>query len=129
MSLRLLLAWVLMAVLAVACSQEKNDESSVNYLENRIQNPEVGDIYVIKFVEFETGASRYFFYKVFDVKPDAVSLYAARQAVDQPNADASAPGFFSDKTLVYTRAEALELLNKQPGDRQQTQLVYIRPAK
>lgn len=117
---RLLVALGL-ALLAAACNKNSSET-----LEARLQNPRIGDVYVIQFVPYGKEERRYYFYQVYAVQPDAVRLHPARQDAAEAQADLSAPGFFSDKTMVYTRAEALELLQVQPGDAQQSQLVQVR---
>lgn len=95
-------------------------------LKEQLQEPKVGDVYVVRFQPGGGAAKRYYFYQVAAVRPTEVDIHPARQEAAQPDADLSAPNFFAENTLTYTRAEALELLQEQPGDVQHTQLVQVR---
>ncbi|SNR71753.1 MULTISPECIES: hypothetical protein [Hymenobacter] len=116
---RLLSGLVLGVTLLTACKPN---------LEEQLQNPRVGDVYVVQFQPVNTQLQRYYFYQVAAVRPDAVDLHPARQEATDAQASTAAPNFFSDNTLTYTRAEALELLQEQPGDVQHTRLVQVRSA-
>ena len=59
------------------------------------------------------------------MRPDAVDLAVGRQESTNPQTDAQTAGFFTAKTLTYTRAEAQELLQEQPGDPQHAKLVEV----
>ncbi|RSK36156.1 hypothetical protein [Hymenobacter metallilatus] len=91
-----------------------------------VQQPQVGDVYVVQFQPAGRPEPRFFLYQVKNVRPDAVDLVAARQESAEAEVDTSQPGFFSDKVLTYTRAEALELLQEQPNDSQHTKLVEVK---
>ncbi|MBX0292004.1 hypothetical protein K3G63_16250 [Hymenobacter sp. HSC-4F20] len=94
--------------------------------EMRLRAPRVGDVYVVQFQPRGTQQQRYYFYQVHAVRPDAVDLHPARQEATTPQAAISAPGFFAENSMTYTRAEALELLQEQPGDVQHTRLIAVR---
>ncbi|NVO85669.1 hypothetical protein [Hymenobacter terrestris] len=95
-------------------------------LARRIQRPQLNDVYVVAYQPGGGTGERYFFYRVSRTTPTTVDLLPARQESSDPAADVSAAGFFTDKALTYTRAEALELMQEQPGDVQHTRLVQIR---
>ena len=95
-------------------------------LVHRIERPQLNDVYVVAYQPAGSYGERYFFYRVSRTTPTTVDLLPARQESSDPAADVSAAGFFSDKALTYTRAEALELVQEQPGDVQHTRLVQIR---
>ncbi|SET72510.1 hypothetical protein [Hymenobacter actinosclerus] len=95
-------------------------------LVRRIQHPQLNDVYVVAYQPGGGTAERYFFYRVSKAGPATVDLLPARQESTDPAADVSAAGFFTDKALTYTRAEALELVQEQPGDVQHTRLVAVR---
>ena len=95
-------------------------------LTQKIQEPHLNDVYVVVYQPAGGAEQRYFFYRVSAVKPQSVDLLPARQESTDPEADVSAAGFFTDKPLTYTRAEALELIQEQPGDVQHTRLLRIR---
>ncbi|TGE08063.1 hypothetical protein [Hymenobacter fodinae] len=98
-------------------------------LSAQLQNPKVGDVYVVQFQPRNTTERRYYFYQVFAVRPDEVDLYPARQESTDPQADTSAPQFFAttaSNVMTYTRAEARELLQEQPGDVLHTRLIAVR---
>ncbi|RFP65180.1 hypothetical protein D0N36_09950 [Hymenobacter lapidiphilus] len=95
-------------------------------LARRIQRPQLNDVYVVAYQPAGGSGERYFFYRVSRTTPTTVDLLPARQESSDPAANVSAAGFFTDKALTYTRAEALELLQEQPGDVQHTRLVQIR---
>lgn len=95
-------------------------------LTQKIQAPRLNDVYVVAYQPAGGTEQRYFFYRVSAVKPQSVDLLPARQESTDPGADVSAAGFFTDKPLTYTRAEALELIQEQPGDVQHTRLLRIR---
>ncbi|QJX47676.1 hypothetical protein HMJ29_12275 [Hymenobacter taeanensis] len=95
----------------------------------QLQNPRVGDVYVVQFQPRNTTEQRYYFYQVFAVRPNEVDLYPARQEAKDPQADTSAPRFFANEAsnaMTYTRAEARELLQEQPGDVLHSRLVAVR---
>jgi hypothetical protein len=98
-------------------------------LASQLQNPKVGDVYVVQFQPRNSTEQRYYFYRVFAVRPNEVDLHPARQDVKDPQADTSAPQFFADDAknmMTYTRAEAQELLQEQPGDVLHTRLIAVR---
>ncbi|NVO30470.1 hypothetical protein [Hymenobacter lapidiphilus] len=95
-------------------------------LARRIQRPQLNDVYVVAYQPAGGTGERYFFYRVSRTTPTTVDLLPARQESSDPAANVGAAGFFTDKALTYTRAEALELLQEQPGDVQHTRLVQIR---
>ncbi len=95
-------------------------------LVQKIRNPRLGDVYVVAYQPAGGSEERYFFYRVSKAGPKSVDLLPARQESTDPQADVSATGFFTDKALTYTRAEALELMQEQPGDVQHTPLTRIR---
>lgn len=90
-----------------------------------MQNPQQGDVYVVQFQPQGGTETRYFFYQLYRVTPDSVYLHPAR--TDAATADAALPDMFAqDKSLPYTRAEARELLQEQPGDVLHSRLVEVR---
>ncbi|RPD45447.1 hypothetical protein DNI29_18885 [Hymenobacter sediminis] len=94
-------------------------------LEEKVQNPQKGDVYVVQFQPQGTTTARYFFYELYRVTPDSVYLHPAR--TDAATADAAAPDMFAqDKSLPYTRAETRELLQEQPGDVLHSRLIEVR---
>ncbi|TGD82825.1 hypothetical protein [Hymenobacter wooponensis] len=98
-------------------------------LSAQLQNPKVGDVYVVQFQPRNTTEQRYYFYQVFAVRPNEVDLHPAKQEAKDPQADTSTPGFFSNDAsnmMTYTRAEARELLQEQPGDVLHTRLIAVR---
>ncbi|MFD2786039.1 hypothetical protein [Hymenobacter rubripertinctus] len=95
-------------------------------LTQKVQEPRLNDVYVVTYQPAGGNEQRYFFYRVSAIKPKSVDLLPARQESTDPRADVSAAGFFTDKPLTYTRAEALELMQEQPGDVQHTRLIGIR---
>ncbi|OWP63249.1 hypothetical protein CDA63_10370 [Hymenobacter amundsenii] len=95
-------------------------------LVQKIRSPRRGDVYVVAYQPAGSLEERYFFYRVSKAGPKSVDLLPARQESTDPQADVSAAGFFTDKALTYTRAEALELMQEQPGDVQHTHLIRIR---
>ncbi|MCA8829117.1 hypothetical protein [Hymenobacter pini] len=95
-------------------------------VEELVQQPKVGDVYVVQFQPAGSAEPHYFLYQVKAVRPEAVELVAAQQESLKADVDASQPGFFSDKVLTYTRAEALALLQEQPGDIQHSKLVAVK---
>ncbi|SDY07478.1 hypothetical protein [Hymenobacter psychrophilus] len=95
-------------------------------LARRIEAPQLNDVYVVAYQPSGGFGERYFFYRVSRITPTIVDLLPARQESTDPATDVSAAGFFTDKALTYTRAEALELVQEQPGDVQHTRLVQIR---
>lgn len=92
----------------------------------QLQNPQVGDVYVVQFQPRNTTEQRYFFYQVFAVRPNEVDIHPAKKEVSDSQADSSAPAFYSADKMTYTRAEALELLQEQPGDVLHTRLIAVR---
>ncbi|WP_157541419.1 hypothetical protein [Hymenobacter aerophilus] len=98
-------------------------------LVRRIERPRPGDVYVVAYQPGGGLRERYFFYRVSRADAQSVDLLPARQESADPAADVSAAGFFTNKALTYTRAEALELLQEQPGDVQHTRLVAVRREK
>jgi hypothetical protein len=98
-------------------------------LSAQLQNPKVGDVYVVQFQPRNTTEQRYYFYQVFAVRPNEVDLHPARQESKDPQANTSEPRFFTDdanNVMTYTRAEARELLQEQPGDVLHTRLIAVR---
>ncbi len=94
-------------------------------LEEQVQNPQQGDVYVVQFQPQGGAETRYFFYQIHRVTPDSVYLHPAR--TDAATPDAVAPNLFAqEKSLPYTRAEARELLQEQPGDVQHSRLIEVR---
>ncbi|UYZ65085.1 hypothetical protein [Hymenobacter weizhouensis] len=110
-----------LALLLAGCSRAEN-------LEEQVANPQVGDVYVVRFrPQDDTTATRYFFYHLFRVTPDSAYLHPASKEAPSADADLTQPDFRpSAVTIGYTRAELRELLQLQPGDRLKTQLVQIR---
>ncbi|MBT9395296.1 hypothetical protein KLP40_19170 [Hymenobacter sp. NST-14] len=95
-------------------------------LMQQVQEPRLNDVYVVAYQPAGSPEQRFFFYRVSAVRPESVDLLPARQESTDPAADVSAAGFFTDKALTYTRAEALELLQEQSGDVQHTRLIRVR---
>jgi hypothetical protein len=98
-------------------------------LSAQLQTPKVGDVYVVQFQPRNTTEQRYYFYQVFAVRPNEVDLHPARQEAKDAQADTSTPRFFTDdasNVMTYTRAEARELLQEQPGDVLHTRLIAVR---
>lgn len=95
-------------------------------LTRRLRQPRSGDVYVVEYYPAGGSERRYFFYQVQVVQPESVQLLPARQEATDAAADVSAAGFFTNKPMTYTRAEALELTQEQPGDVQHTRLVQVR---
>lgn len=111
------LAW-LPLLLAGACADT---------VQEQVANPNVGDVYVVRFQPQGTTATRYFFYHLYRVTPDSAYLHLARQ--DSPSADADLRQLAfepSANSIGYTRAELLELLKEQPGDATKSRLVKVR---
>ncbi|MCB2408337.1 hypothetical protein [Hymenobacter lucidus] len=95
----------------------------------RVDNPLVGDVYVVRFQPQGTTNTRYFFYHLYRVTPDSAYLHPARKEAADPAADLTQPDFqASDKIIGYTRAELSGLLQPQAGDALKTQLVNVRRA-
>jgi hypothetical protein len=90
-----------------------------------VQQPAVGDVYVVQFQPPGSPKPQFYLYRVQTVRPDAVELAAARQPVAEAPAAPPAPGTFSTIIETYTRAEALELLHEQPGDVNHARLVSV----
>lgn len=102
-----------------ACSNETVQE--------KVANPQVGDVYVVQFQPAGTTSTRYFFYHLYRVTPDSAYLHPARQ--DSPTADADLRQLAFEplpKSIPYTRAELVELLNEQPGDLSKSKLIEVR---
>ncbi|GGG36891.1 hypothetical protein [Hymenobacter glacieicola] len=97
-------------------------------LEEKVRNPQQGDVYVVQFQPQGAPATRYFFYQLYRATPDSVYLHPARQDAASPDEAAQAT-FAPEKNLPYTRAEALELLREQPGDVLHSRLIEVRRGK
>ncbi|MDU0371754.1 hypothetical protein ACFPAF_15230 [Hymenobacter endophyticus] len=98
--------------------------SNVN-VQELVQQPQVGDVYVVQFQPPGTAKPQFYLYRVQTVRPDAVDLAAARQPVPELPTAPPAPASFSTTLETYTRAEALELLHEQPGDINHARLVEV----
>lgn len=104
-----------------ACS--RSDDS----LLTQVQASKPGDVYVVKFQPQGRSDARYYFYHVYRATPDSLYLHPARQDAARPDADLRQLAYEpSAKSLVYTRAEVLELLQEQPGDVTKSRLIQIR---
>jgi len=90
-----------------------------------VQQPQVGDVYVVQFQPPGSPKPQFYLYRVQTVRPDAVDLTAARQPVVEVPSALPAAATFSTTTDTYTRAEALELLHEQPGDVNHARLVEV----
>lgn len=90
-----------------------------------VQQPQVGDVYVVQFQPPGSPKPQFYLYRVQTVRPDAVDLTAARQPVPELPAAPPAPASFSTATETYTRAEARELLHEQPGDVNHARLIEV----
>ncbi|GAB3227551.1 hypothetical protein GCM10027346_11040 [Hymenobacter seoulensis] len=116
------LALLFSATLVSSC----NHAPTTADLRQQVQNPKVGDVYVVRFQPQGKPEHRYYFYRVAAVRPADIDLHPARQDAADSLADVSVPNFFAEKPLIYTRPEALELLYEQPGDVQHSRLVAVR---
>ncbi|UOQ55334.1 hypothetical protein [Hymenobacter cellulosivorans] len=93
----------------------------------RVDNPQVGDVYVVRFQPQGTQEQRYFFYHLYRVTPDSAYLHPARKEATDPAADLTQPDFqASSNTIGYSRDELEGLLQIEAGDVLQTQLVEVR---
>ncbi|TGE16770.1 hypothetical protein [Hymenobacter elongatus] len=102
----------------------------VSELQAQLADPQVGDVYVVRFQPRDAPQEHYFFYHLYRVGPDSAYLHPARKEASTADADLSQPDFqASDKTIIYTRAELAELQQQQPGDVLKTQLVGVRRKK
>ncbi|RSK42444.1 hypothetical protein [Hymenobacter perfusus] len=90
-----------------------------------VQQPQVGDVYVVQFQPPGSPKPQFYLYRVQTVRPETVDLTAARQPVPELPAAPPAPATFSTTTETYTRAEALELLQEQSGDVNHARLVEV----
>ena len=91
-----------------------------------VQQPQVGDVYVVQFQPPGSPQPQFYVYRVQAVRPDAVDLAAARQPVAElPTAPPAAATFSTTTTETYTRAEARELLHEQPGDVNHARLIEV----
>ncbi|AHJ96538.1 hypothetical protein [Hymenobacter swuensis] len=91
-----------------------------------VQQPQVGDVYVVQFQPPGSPQPQFYVYRVQTVRPDAVDLAAARQPLPAPPTTPPAPAIFSTTiTETYTRAEARELLHEQPGDVNHARLIEV----
>ena len=96
-------------------------------VQGKVNNPQVGDVYVVQFQPAGTTTTRYFFYHLYRVTPDSAYLHPARQ--DSPTADADLRQLAFEplpKSIPYTRAELVELLKEQPGDLSKSKLIQVR---
>lgn len=112
-----------LAILLLAgCSPSEQD------LAEQVANPEVGDVYVVRFrPQDDTTTTRYYFYHVYRVTPDSAYLHPARKEATTAEADLTQPDFQASATTIgYTRPELQELLQLQPHDVLKTQLVEVR---
>lgn len=114
--IRVCSVWLLGAFLLIGCQPS---------LEEKVQNPQQGDVYVVRFQPQGDTTTRYFFYQLYRLTPDSVYLHPAR--TDAATSDAALPNMFAqEKSLPYTRAETRELLQEQPGDALHTRLIEVR---
>lgn len=90
-----------------------------------VQQPQVGDVYVVQFQPPGSPKPQFYLYRVQTVRPEAVDLTAARQPVPEVPPAPPAPASFSTTTETYTRAEALELFQEQPSDVNHARLVEV----
>lgn len=96
----------------------------------RVDNPQVGDVYVVRFQPQSTQEQRYFFYYLYRLTPDSAYLHPARKEATVPTADLSQPDFqASSNTIGYSRDELAGLLQPQAGDVLKTQLIEVRRAE
>ncbi|SNC67267.1 hypothetical protein SAMN06265337_1893 [Hymenobacter gelipurpurascens] len=142
---RLLSPLLLSAALLSACNSKPSSEQTATVaspevqpaparpvvatdaaLTAQLQNPQVGDVYVVQFQPRNTTEQRYYFYQVFAVRPNEIDLHPAKKEVAGPQADSNAPDFYSTDKMTYTRAEALELLQEQPGDVLHSRLIAVQ---
>jgi hypothetical protein len=138
------LSFVFCLLLAAAgCNQPKPAEQpgspaaaadsvvdSAAALREQVSRPRVGDVYVVQFQRAGTAAPRYFFYHVFRATPDSAYLHPAGQDAATPDADLTQPALQpSTNTMLYSKAELLELLQEQPGDVNHARLVRVRRAE
>ena len=114
---------------AEAAATEAAVEPVADPLREQVSQPRVGDVYVVQFQKPGTDR-RYFFYHVFRATPDSAYLHPASQDAATPDADLTQPGLRpSANTMLYSKAELLELLQEQPGDVNHARLVRVRRAE